>query len=70
MRYCASVIPFLLMILVQYFMLIKNHIKTWVWKSTENKLFTSKVLKNNLQKFIAADKETQMEHHHGISWTS
>ena len=70
MRYCASVIPFLLIILVQYFMLIKSHIKTWIWKSTENKLFASKVLKNNLRKFIATDKETQMEHHHGISSTS
>ena len=36
--------PFLLMILVQNFMLIKNHIETWVWKSTEMKLFTVKVL--------------------------
>ena len=35
---------FLLMILVQNFMLIKNHIETWVWKSTEMKLFTVKVL--------------------------
>ena len=35
---------FLLMILVQNFMLIKNHIETWVWKSTETKLFTVKVL--------------------------
>ena len=39
--------PFLLMILVQNFMLIKNHIETWVWKSTETKLFTSKVLKKS-----------------------
>ena len=38
--------PFLLMILVQNFMLIKNLIESWVWKSTETKLFTSKVLKN------------------------
>ena len=34
------------MILVQNFMLIKNNIETWVWKSTETKLFTSKVLEN------------------------
>ena len=36
--------PFLLMILVQNFMLIKNHVEIWVWKSTEMKLFTVKVL--------------------------
>ena len=51
-RYCTFVTPlppsalFLLMILVQNFMLIKNHIETWVWKSTETKLFTSKVLES------------------------
>ena len=30
---------FLLMILLQNFMLIKNHIETWIWKLTEIKLF-------------------------------
>ena len=34
----------LLMMLVQNFQLINNHIKTWVWKSTETKLLTLKVL--------------------------
>ena len=33
-----SCLLFLLMILVQNFMLIKNHTETWVWKSTEMKL--------------------------------
>ena len=37
---------FLLMILVLNFMLIKNHIETWVLKSTETELFTSKVLES------------------------
>ena len=41
---CIVVPPFLLMILVQNFMLIKNHIKTWVSKSTETKLLTFKDL--------------------------
>ena len=36
--------PFLLMILVQHFMLNINHIKTWVWKPTETKLLNVKVL--------------------------
>ena len=36
--------PLFLMILVHSFMLIKNHIETWVWKSAEMKLFTFKVL--------------------------
>ena len=48
-RYCTfvSLSPrpsYSLMILVQNFMLIRNHIETWVWKSTEMKLFTFKVL--------------------------
>ena len=55
---------FLLMILVQNFMLIKNHIETWVWKSTETKLFTSKVLKKNLK---SHHKETRPEHHHSLA---
>ena len=42
--YCTFLPPFLLMILVQNFMLIKIHIKTWVSKSAETKLFTFKVL--------------------------
>ena len=33
-----------LMILVHNFMLIKNHIESWVWKSAEMKLFTFNVL--------------------------
>ena len=36
--------PFLLMILVQNFMLINNHIETWVWKSKEIKLLNFKNL--------------------------
>ena len=40
-RYCTFVPPCLLMILVQNFMLIKNHIETCVLRSTETKLFTS-----------------------------
>ena len=40
-RYCTFVPPFLLMILAQNFMLIKNHIETCVLRSTETKLFTS-----------------------------
>ena len=51
---------FLLMILVQNFMLIKNHIETWVWKSTETKLFTSKVLQN---------LEVTMKKRHGFNTT-
>ena len=43
---------FLLMILVQKFMLIKNHIETSFWKSTETKLFTSKVLIKSLKVII------------------
>ena len=35
---------FLLVILVQILMLIKNHIETWVSELTETKLFTFKVL--------------------------
>ena len=54
--------PFLLMIiLVQNFiMLIKNHTETWVWKSTETKLFTSKVLQN---------LEVTMKKRHGVNTT-
>ena len=33
-------------------MLIKNHIETWVWKSTKMKLFTSKVLKKSWKVII------------------
>ena len=51
---------FLLMILVQNFMLIKNHTETWVWKSTEMKLFTSKVLQN---------LEVTMKKRHGFNTT-
>ena len=38
----SDLLPFLLIILVQNFMLIKNksHTEKWVWKSTETKLFT------------------------------
>ena len=39
--------PCFLMILVENFMLIMNHIETWVWKSTKRKLFTSKVLQKS-----------------------
>ena len=35
-----SHIPFLLMILAQNFMLINNYMETWVWNSTEIKLWT------------------------------
>ena len=60
-HYCTFVPPsFLLMILVQNFMLIKNHIVTWVWKSTETKLFTSKVLQN---------LEVTMKKRHGFNTT-
>ena len=40
------------MALLQNFMLIKSHIETWVWKSTETKLFTSKVLKKSWKVII------------------
>ena len=48
-RCCTFVIAsprpsYSLMILVQNFMLIKSHIETWVWKSTELKIFIFKVL--------------------------
>ena len=43
---------FLLMILVQNLMLIKNHIEMWGWKSTETKLFTSKVLEKSWKVII------------------
>ena len=46
--------PYLLMILVQNFMLIKNRIETWVWKLTEKKLLTFKVL-SNLEKLPWSD---------------
>ena len=58
--YCTFVPPlFWLMILVQTFMLINNHIETWVWKSTEIKSYSSlkffKVLINH-------HKKTRAEH--------
>ena len=55
--YCTFVPPrppFLLIILVQNFMLIKNHIQTRVWKSTDMKLLSLlkffKILKNHHKK--------------------
>ena len=38
--------------LLQNFILIKSHIETWVWKSSETKLFTSKVLKKSWKVII------------------
>ena len=43
--------PFLLMILVQDFMLVKNHIEIWVWRSSEMKLITSR-LSNTIKSAI------------------
>ena len=62
LHYCTSAPSpsFLLMILVQNSMVIKNHIETWVWKSTETKLFTTKVLKN---------LEFTMKKQHGLNTT-
>ena len=46
LHFCTPSFFLLMILLVQNFMLIKNHIKAWVWKSTEMKLFTeSSVIK-------------------------
>ena len=59
----AIALSYSLMILVQNFMLINNHLKTWVWKSTVMKLLTLKAFKI----LESHHKEMHAEHHHSTT---
>ena len=58
-RYCSFVPPFLLMIQLQNFQMINNHIKTWVWKSAETKLLSLKFFE-----ILIKHEDTRVEHQH------